>query len=150
MLCVLVHLTWRQTHTILGSRNQRGLTQLAVDVIFRSISDNMVESAQSPTLDSLQACDASESTLVTAPYFLDGMNGDIPQGTYRGSGGSRSTTPMMVRTQSTLSSIKTSTPSKVPRRVQQMPGSFPDSAMSSPKSVRPVSETEETLHSKGQ
>ncbi|QYT01621.1 Kinesin-like protein [Trichoderma simmonsii] len=84
-----------KTHTILGSRNQRGLTQLAVDVIFRSISDNMVESAQSPTLDSLQACDASESTLVTAPYFLDGMNGDIPQGTYRGSGGSRSTTPMM-------------------------------------------------------
>ncbi|KKO98133.1 hypothetical protein THAR02_09762 [Trichoderma harzianum] len=130
-----------KTHTILGSRNQRGLTQLAVDVIFRSISDNMVESAQSPTLDSLQACDASESTLVTAPYFLDGMNGDIPQGTYRGSGGSRSTTPMMVRNQSTLSSIKTSTPSKVPRRVQQMPGSFPDSAMSSPKSVRPGEST---------
>lgn len=149
MLCGLVHLTWRQTHTILGSRNQRGLTQLAVDVIFRSISDNMVESAQSPTLDSLQACDASESTLVTATYFLDGMNGDVAQTTYRGSG-SRSTTPMMVRTQSTLSSIKTSTPSKVPRRVQQMPGSFPDSAMSSPKSVRPVSEVEETLHSKGQ
>ncbi|KAL7963822.1 kinesin [Trichoderma compactum] len=83
-----------KTHTILGSRNQRGLTQLAVDVIFRSISDNMVESAQSPTLDSLQACDASESTLVTATYFLDGVNGDVAQGTYRGSG-SRSTTPMM-------------------------------------------------------
>ncbi|EHK24265.1 uncharacterized protein TRIVIDRAFT_177878 [Trichoderma virens Gv29-8] len=114
-----------KTHTILGSRNQRGLTQLAVDVVFRSISDNMVESAQSPTLDSLQACDASESTLITAPYFLDGMNGDAGQTTYRGSG-SRSTTPMMVRTQSTLSSAKTSTPSKVPRRIQQMPGSFPD------------------------
>ncbi|KAL7912567.1 kinesin [Trichoderma velutinum] len=83
-----------KTHTILGSRNQRGLTQLAVDVIFRSISDNMVESAQSPTLDSLQSCDTSESTLVTASYYLDGMNGDIAQTTYRGSG-SRSTTPMM-------------------------------------------------------
>lgn len=82
-----------KTHTILGSRNQRGLAQLAIDVIFRSIIDNMVESAQSPTLDSLQACDASEATLVTAPYFLDTMNSD--QGaTYRGSG-SRSSTPML-------------------------------------------------------
>ncbi|KAL6880814.1 kinesin [Trichoderma novae-zelandiae] len=82
-----------KTHTILGSRNQRGLAQLAIDVIFRSIIDNMVESAQSPTLDSLQACDASEATLVTAPYFLDTMNSD--QGpTYRGSG-SRSNTPML-------------------------------------------------------
>ncbi|KAL7821219.1 kinesin [Trichoderma aethiopicum] len=53
----------------------------------------MVESAQSPTLDSLQACDASEATLVTAPYFLDTLNSD--QGaTYRGSG-SRSSTPML-------------------------------------------------------
>ncbi|KAL7792133.1 kinesin [Trichoderma ceciliae] len=82
-----------KTHTILGSRNQRGLTQLAVDVIFRSISENMVESAQSPTLDSLQACDPSEATLVTATHFLDSANAD-PMQTSRG-GGSRSTTPMM-------------------------------------------------------
>ncbi|KAL7944194.1 kinesin [Trichoderma barbatum] len=92
-----------KTHTILGSRNQRGLTQLAIDVIFRSISDNMVESAQSPTLDSLQACDASESTLVTAPYYLDTMNGEPVQTTYRGSG-SRSTTPMMGESTTLISS----------------------------------------------
>ncbi|KAL7966490.1 kinesin [Trichoderma sp. SZMC 28014] len=75
-----------KTHTILGDRHQRGIAQLATDVIFRSISENMVESAQSPTLDSLQACDASESTLVTATHFLDTMSGDSTQ---------RSTTPMM-------------------------------------------------------
>ncbi|PTB67695.1 P-loop containing nucleoside triphosphate hydrolase protein [Trichoderma citrinoviride] len=124
-----------KTHTILGSRNQRGLAQLAIDVIFRSIIDNMVESAQSPTLDSLQACDASEATLVTAPYFLDTMNSD--QGpTYRGSG-SRSTTPMMVRNKSTLSPSKTNTPSKMRPKLQQMPGSFPDSDVASPKSHSP-------------
>ncbi|KAL7929645.1 kinesin [Trichoderma chlorosporum] len=94
-----------KTHTILGSRNQRGLTQLAMDVIFRSISDNIVESAQSPTLDSLQACDASESTLVTATYFLDGINGDATQTTYRGSG-SRSTTPMMGESSMLVSSAR--------------------------------------------
>ncbi|KAL6910169.1 kinesin [Trichoderma evansii] len=82
-----------KTHTILGNRHQRGIAQLATDVIFRSISENMVESAQSPTLDSLQACDASESTLVTATHFLETMSSDSMQ-TSRG-GGSRSTTPMM-------------------------------------------------------
>ncbi|EGR52393.1 uncharacterized protein TRIREDRAFT_1997 [Trichoderma reesei QM6a] len=125
-----------KTHTILGSRNQRGLAQLAIDVIFRSIIDNMVESAQSPTLDSLQACDASEATLVTAPYFLDTMNSD--QGaTYRGSG-SRSSTPMLVRNKpTTLSSSQTTTPSKMRPKAQQMPGSFPDSDVTSPKSHSP-------------
>lgn len=108
----------------------------------------MVESAQSPTLDSLQACDASEATLVTAPYFLDTLNSD--QGaTYRGSG-SRSSTPMLVRNKSTLSSSRITTPRKVRPKVQQMPGSFPDSDATSPKSVRPVEESEEdTLKPKG-
>ncbi|KAL7902755.1 kinesin [Trichoderma sp. TUCIM 5745] len=118
-----------KTHTILGDRHQRGIAQLATDVIFRSISENMVESAQSPTLDSLQACDASESTLVTATHFLDTMSGDSTQ---------RSTTPMMVRTQPALSFDQPSTPSKAAASAQQMPGSFPDSATASPKSVEPV------------
>ncbi|KAM0512279.1 hypothetical protein ACHAPE_008974 [Trichoderma viride] len=130
-----------KTHTILGNRHQRGIAQLATDVIFRSISENMVESAQSPTLDSLQACDASESTLVTATHFLDTMSGDSMQ---------RSTTPMMVRTQSAFSFDKPTTPSKAAASAQQMPGSFPGSATASPKSVEPVSETEETLQRKAQ
>ncbi|PON25771.1 hypothetical protein TGAM01_v205208 [Trichoderma gamsii] len=130
-----------KTHTILGNRHQRGIAQLAIDVIFRSISENMVESAQSPTLDSLQACDASESTLVTATHFLDTMSGDSIQ---------RSTTPMMVRTQPALLFGKPTTPSKAAASAQQMPGSFPDSATASPKSVEPVSETEETLQRKAQ
>lgn len=124
------------------------MAQLATDVIFRSISENMVESAQSPTLDSLQACDASESTLVTATHFLDTMSADSMQAT-RG-GGSRSTTPMMVRTQPALSFVKPSTPSKAAPSAQQMPGSFPDSAATSPKSVEPVGETEETPQRKAQ
>ncbi|KAK1245490.1 hypothetical protein MKX08_005119 [Trichoderma sp. CBMAI-0020] len=130
-----------KTHTILGNRHQRGIAQLATDVIFRSISENMVESAQSPTLDSLQACDASESTLVTATHFLDTMSADSTQ---------RSTTPMMVRTQSALLFVNPTTPSKAAASAQQMPGSFPDSATASPKSIEPVSETEETLQRKAQ
>ncbi|KAH6610047.1 hypothetical protein Trco_000067 [Trichoderma cornu-damae] len=136
-----------KTHTILGSRSQRGLAQLATDVIFRSISENMVESAQSPTLDSLQACDASESTLVTATHFLDTMSAE-PMQTSRG-GGSRSTTPMMVRTtQSALSFVKPPTPNKALSKTRQMPGAFPDSAVTSLKSDCPAQQPPGVARSK--
>ncbi|KAH7310565.1 P-loop containing nucleoside triphosphate hydrolase protein [Stachybotrys elegans] len=66
-----------KTHTILGSRSQRGLTQLALDVLFRSIGANMLDATSLPSLlDSLQACDSSESTLATAPYYIDSMYSD--------------------------------------------------------------------------
>lgn len=61
-----------QTHTILGSKSQRGLTQLAMDVLFRSIGPNMLDAATLPsTLDSLQSCDASEGSLSPANQYLE-------------------------------------------------------------------------------
>lgn len=61
-----------KTHTILGNKTQRGLTQLTMDVLFRSIGENMVDShSVYAAQDSLQASDASESTLTVASYFFD-------------------------------------------------------------------------------
>ncbi|KAM4067175.1 kinesin motor domain-containing protein [Hirsutella rhossiliensis] len=81
-----------KTHTILGSKSQRGLTQLALDVLFHSIDLNMLEASSLPTvLESLQACDPSESLLSTAPHFLDSTYAD-PLGASRTN--SRAATPM--------------------------------------------------------
>ncbi|RFN51454.1 kinesin [Fusarium flagelliforme] len=60
-----------KTHTILGSKSQRGMTQLAMDVLFRSIGENMIDgndlfNAQ----DSLQECDGADSSLTIASHFL--------------------------------------------------------------------------------
>uniref|UniRef100_A0A8H7N178 Kinesin motor domain-containing protein n=1 Tax=Bionectria ochroleuca TaxID=29856 RepID=A0A8H7N178_BIOOC len=63
-----------KTHTILGSKTQRGITQLSLDVIFSSLGDNMIdEDDLLAVTDSLQACDASESTLYSAAQFLDAL-----------------------------------------------------------------------------
>lgn len=83
-----------QTHTILGSKTQRGITQLALDVVFRSLNDNMLESTNlSTVLDSLQKCDSSESVLSTASHFLDHILIDPAAGSRAPS---RANTPMIV------------------------------------------------------
>ncbi|KAL0935811.1 kinesin family protein [Colletotrichum truncatum] len=84
-----------KSHTILGSKTQRGMTQLALDVVFRSIGPNMYDS---PSLEgSLQAADASDATIMSAPCFLETVFSDF--GSSRG-GGSRAGTPMIVGTPS--------------------------------------------------
>ncbi|KAK6715902.1 hypothetical protein SNK04_006855 [Fusarium graminearum] len=60
-----------KTHTILGSKSQRGMTQLAMDVLFRSIGENMMDGNDIFTAqDSLQECDGAESSLTIASHFL--------------------------------------------------------------------------------
>ncbi|OHE91440.1 kinesin motor domain-containing protein [Colletotrichum orchidophilum] len=82
-----------KSHTILGSRSTRGMTQLALDVVFRSIGCNMYDS---PSLEgSLQASDASDATIISAACFLETVFADF--GSSRG-GGSRAGTPMLVGT----------------------------------------------------
>ncbi|GJC92887.1 kinesin-like protein [Colletotrichum higginsianum] len=79
-----------KSHTILGSRSTRGMTQLALDVVFRSIGSNMYDS---PSLEgSLQASDVSDATIISAPYFLETVFADFSSS--RG-GGSRAGTPML-------------------------------------------------------
>ncbi|EFX00181.1 kinesin family protein [Grosmannia clavigera kw1407] len=95
-----------KSHTILGSRSQRGLTQLSLDVVFRSIGENIVDCAASPLLEtSIHASDASEATIFNAPAFLDSVYGDNT-GSSRPS--SRASTPMLVRPLFFSSDIPTS------------------------------------------
>ncbi|KAK4158235.1 P-loop containing nucleoside triphosphate hydrolase protein [Chaetomidium leptoderma] len=83
-----------KTHTILGSRSQRGLTQLALDVIFRSIGQNLLDSDSNPALEqSIAASDPSEAAIYSASTFLDSVYADAPA-PFRAS--ARAPTPMIV------------------------------------------------------
>ncbi|KAI1075593.1 kinesin [Whalleya microplaca] len=118
-----------KSHTMLGSRNQRGLTQLALDTLFRSIDSQMVDCDTSPTLEaSLRSSDASEASIYSAPAFLETVYSDFA-GTSRA--GSRAATPMTVRPQNNY--VQPPLLNNYPRP----PGYFPESPNSS--SVRLVS-----------
>ncbi|KAF2673461.1 kinesin [Microthyrium microscopicum] len=81
-----------KSHTILGTKSQRGLTQLALDVLFQSISHNLVHpTCINSVLSSIAVSDVSDAHMQTAALFLDSMYGD-GQST-RGSC-SRAQTPM--------------------------------------------------------
>ncbi|KAF4626490.1 hypothetical protein G7Y89_g11669 [Cudoniella acicularis] len=87
-----------KSHTILGSKSQRGLTQLALDVLFRSIANNILDTNTTPSLHAtIAASDPSEAQVMSAQMFLDTMYGD-PAAASRAS--SRAPTPMVVRTPS--------------------------------------------------
>ncbi|KAK2614744.1 hypothetical protein N8I77_001549 [Diaporthe amygdali] len=82
-----------KSHTILGSRSQRGLTQLSLDVIFRSIGKNLVDIDMNPTTEaSIKASDASEATISSASTFIEAVYGDT-SGAPRPS--SRAQTPLV-------------------------------------------------------
>lgn len=84
-----------QTHTILGSRSQRGMTQLALDLIFRSIGSNIVDCSRDPSIEaSITRSDASEASIFTASAFLETVFADA-SGPSRAN--SRAPTPMIVR-----------------------------------------------------
>ncbi|CAK7217251.1 hypothetical protein SCUCBS95973_003082 [Sporothrix curviconia] len=84
-----------KSHTILGSRSQRGLTQLTLDLLFRSIGQNIADCSTSSSLEaSIGGSDTSEATIYTASTFLDSVYGDA-SGPSRYS--SRAPTPMIVR-----------------------------------------------------
>ncbi|KAI1115269.1 P-loop containing nucleoside triphosphate hydrolase protein [Nemania sp. NC0429] len=102
-----------KTHTMLGCRSQRGLTQLALDVLFRSVQSNIVDYESNPAVEaSIRSSDASEATIHAASVFLDSVFGDA---TAPSRAGSRATTPMIVR------------PSHTTNSYPHLPGEFPDS-----------------------
>jgi hypothetical protein len=83
-----------QTHTILGSKTQRGLMQLALDVIFRSLGTHILDPAKHTSLEqSIIAADASEASILSATAFLESVYADLAAPS-RGS--SRAQTPMIV------------------------------------------------------
>ncbi|KAF2262596.1 kinesin [Lojkania enalia] len=66
-----------KSHTILGTKSQRGLTQMALDVLFQSTGNQLVQSFYgAPAFSSLAAADVSEAHMFTATAYLDSMNGD--------------------------------------------------------------------------
>ncbi|KAG6249882.1 hypothetical protein E4U23_001846 [Claviceps purpurea] len=102
-----------KTHTILGSKSQRGLTQLALDVVFRSIGSNMLDSTTTPLIiESLQACDSSEANLSTAAHFLDSIFAE-PAGHSRAP--SRATTPLIKSSDGANGLLLSRAPSSAPK-----------------------------------
>ncbi|ETN38019.1 uncharacterized protein HMPREF1541_07642 [Cyphellophora europaea CBS 101466] len=97
-----------KSHTILGSKSQRGLTQMSLDLLFQSIGHNL----RCPThpnrmtdaglLSSLQMSDPSEAHIQSATAFLDSIysDGDRARQSRAQTPMSRAQTPMMVRTDS--------------------------------------------------
>ncbi|SMQ47245.1 unnamed protein product [Zymoseptoria tritici ST99CH_3D1] len=62
-----------KSHTILGSRSQRGLTQLTLDLLFTHTEPHLVDADSSEAIfSSLCHADVSESQLCSATHFLDG------------------------------------------------------------------------------
>ena len=86
----------KKSHTILGSRSQRGLTQLTLDLLFRSISDNILDPTTTYSLHaSVAASDPSEAQVLSSQGFLDIIYGDQ---SCASRATSRAATPMRVHT----------------------------------------------------
>ncbi|KAK1063664.1 hypothetical protein LTR74_009276 [Friedmanniomyces endolithicus] len=98
-----------KSHTILGSKSQRGITQLTLDVLFQQTLPYLVDAELRPTIfQSLCSADVSEAYLLPASAYLDSIYSSGENG-----GFSRATTPALVR-----DSVRQST-------IYKLPGSFP-------------------------
>ncbi|KLJ08392.1 hypothetical protein EMPG_16162 [Blastomyces silverae] len=85
-----------KTHTILGSKSQRGITQMSLDVLFRSLSSTVqnLDNQDNPLLlSSIADSDPSEAQLFTARSFIEMIYSDPWNERGRGS---RAQTPMSV------------------------------------------------------
>ncbi|KAG9670637.1 P-loop containing nucleoside triphosphate hydrolase protein, partial [Aureobasidium melanogenum] len=88
-----------KSHTILGSRSQRGLTQLALDVLYQNLGDQLISTRRDQVaLQSVFASDTSEAHMSAANQYLESIYGDAPSDTRSHSRAqSRAATPLMVR-----------------------------------------------------
>ncbi|KAF2834888.1 P-loop containing nucleoside triphosphate hydrolase protein [Patellaria atrata CBS 101060] len=83
-----------KSHTILGSKSQRGLTQMSLDVLFKSIDHQIIDPTFTPIVfPSIAASDVSEAQILPASIFLDSLYGD---GQSERGYNSRAQTPMPV------------------------------------------------------
>ncbi|KAF2281547.1 kinesin [Westerdykella ornata] len=66
-----------KSHTILGTKTVRGITQMSLDVLFQATGNRLVQSFYgAPAFSSLAAADVSEANMFTATAYLDAMYGD--------------------------------------------------------------------------
>lgn len=83
----------RQSHTILGTKTQRGLVQMTLDVIYQTCEEQLVQSFYgAPAFSSLATADVSDAQMYTATAYLDTMFGDNQSERFP----SRAQTPMQV------------------------------------------------------
>lgn len=133
-----------QSHTILGSRSQRGMTQLSLDVIFRSIGKNLVDIDTKPELEaSINASDASEASISSASMFIETVYGDN-SGAPRPS--SRAPTPL-VRPHDSFSQPSAFIPDVCYPELPQVSEPSTSSRNCRPKSVRLVCREDYTASS---
>ncbi len=82
-----------KSHTILGTKKQRGLVQMTLDALFYTCADQLVPFFYGgPAFSSLTAADVSEAHMFTATVFLDSLYGDNQSERYP----SRAQTPVLV------------------------------------------------------
>ncbi|KKA23606.1 Kinesin family protein, partial [Rasamsonia emersonii CBS 393.64] len=114
-----------KSHTILGSKAQRGITQMSLDVIFKSLSSTIrsADNLEDPTLlASLAASDPSEAQLFSAKTFLESIYGDPHAERGRNS---RAQTPMASSRAQTPMTDSLSTPIFPRRHLLQRPSALP-------------------------
>jgi len=113
----------RQSHTILGTKSQRGLTQMSLDVLYRSIGSNIRRPChpELPTdvqlLESLQACDPSDANIIPATTFLENVYSDGDRARF-----SRAQTPMAGIGSRAQTPLMVGPPSAVPGSFPMSPG----------------------------
>ncbi|ESA43105.1 putative kinesin group protein [Neurospora crassa] len=93
-----------KTHTMLGTRSQRGLTQMSLDLIYRSLGHRVLDPSTYPNLEqSISASDPSEANILPATAYLESVYSTDPTISFlRGSGNGRST-PLQVRPSASFS-----------------------------------------------
>ncbi|KAL4817976.1 P-loop containing nucleoside triphosphate hydrolase protein [Aspergillus spinulosporus] len=123
-----------KSHTILGSKTQRGITQMSLDVIFKSLASTIKppdNSIPPYLLASVSASDASESQMFTAQTFLEAVYGEPDRGR-----NSRAQTPMSTtRAHTPMAVCK----SPLPNPLQVGPRLYPSPWNLSPYIYKPAS-----------
>ncbi|KAI1926407.1 hypothetical protein LOZ60_003620 [Ophidiomyces ophidiicola] len=102
-----------KSHTILGSKSQRGITQMSLDILFNSLASS-IQSPDHPKystfMQSLATSDPSEAQVYSAKSFIDAIYGDLNADRGRNSraqtplSSSRAQTPLVCNPLQSLSS----------------------------------------------
>ncbi|KAG9598948.1 P-loop containing nucleoside triphosphate hydrolase protein, partial [Aureobasidium melanogenum] len=130
-----------KSHTILGSRSQRGLTQLALDVLYQNLGDQLISTRRDQiALQSLFASDTSEAHMSAANQYLESIYGDAPSDARSHSRAqSRAATPLMVRQTSPSKQGLSQAKTQPPKDISFVSNPRPSSAMAPKRHMPRVS-----------
>ncbi|KAG9961321.1 P-loop containing nucleoside triphosphate hydrolase protein, partial [Aureobasidium melanogenum] len=130
-----------KSHTILGSRSQRGLTQLALDVLYQNLGDQLISTRRDQVaLQSLFASDTSEAHMSAANQYLESIYGDAPSDARSHSRAqSRAATPLMVRQTSPSKQGLSQAKTQPPKDISFVSNPRPSSAMAPKRHMPRVS-----------